>query len=138
MTRKKYERDIYDYSSCTESSESDEEEEFDEDHYWDRWDDIGAFVDSADIFEYLFLKEPKLKQYESKHLLMKGEDSLTVELHNTVYKMCKSLNLPTTVAKVSHVVNLILNRRNNFCIIHRDCTHWTKEWSRQLKRVEVV
>lgn len=145
MTRKKYDRDIYDYSSCTESSESDEEEEFDEeqtyniiDHYWDRWDDIGAFVDSTDIFEYLYLKDPILAKYESKHLVMEGENDLCEELHSTVYNICKSLNLPTTVAKVSHVVNLILNRRNNFCIIHRDCTHWTKEWSRQLKRVEVV
>tara|TARA_B110000008_G_C16975960_1_gene565892 strand:+ start:3455 stop:3892 length:438 start_codon:yes stop_codon:yes gene_type:complete len=145
MTRKKYDRDIYDFSSSTESSESDEEEEFDEDktyeiidQHWDRWDDIGAWVDSTDIFEYLFLKTPVLKQYHSEHLLMEDEKELHRELHNTVYRMCKALNLPTTMAKITHVVNLILNRRNNFCIIHRDCTHWTKKWSRNLKGIEVV
>lgn len=145
MTRKKYDRDIYDSVSSAESSESEEEEEFDEDrtyevidHYWDRWDDVGVWVDSTDIFEFLFLKDPVLQKYQSEHLLLEGEEEMYNELHDTVYTLCKALNLQTSIAKVSHVVSLILNKRNNFCIIHRDCTHWTNKWSQQLKRVQVV
>lgn len=146
MTRKKYDRDIYDSVSSYESStESDEEEEFDEDkaydvieYHWDMWDELSEWVDSADIFEYLYLKEPILKKYHSKHLLMKGELEMYRALKYTVFKMCKDLKLPATEAKVSHVVNLILNKRNNFCIIHRDAMHWTNDWSHQLKRAEVV
>jgi len=146
MTRKKYDRDIYDSVSSYESStESDEEEEFDEEkaydvieYHWDMWDELSEWIDSADIFGYLYLKEPKLSKYHSKHLLMDGELDMYYALKNTVREMCKDLKLETTKAKVSHVVNLILNKRNNFCIIHRDGTHWTNDWSHQLKRVEVV
>ena len=146
MTRKKYDRDIYDsVSSYDSSTESDEEEEFDEEkaydiieYHWGRWDVLSEWVDSVDIFQYLFLKEPKLDKYQSKHLLLGGETDMYYALKNTVRTLCKDLKLPTTEAKVSHVVNLILNKRNNFCIIHRDATHWTNDWSHQLKRVEAL
>ena len=63
MTRKKYDRDIYDdeYSSETETSDDEEIELTDEEkyniveYYWDPWKNthLGQWVDPVDVEKYL-------------------------------------------------------------------------------------
>lgn len=146
MTRKKYERDTYhDEYTSDSSTTSEEPEDIDVDtaleiigSRWEVWKDtsLGRWVDTVDLYEYLFDKQPRLFRYSNKHLLLEGEEEMVLSLRNTVKELCIDLKIPATIPKVSQVVYHILSRRNDFCVIYRDGNHWTRNWSRKLREIE--
>ena len=146
MTRKKYERDTYhDEYTSDSSTTSEEPEDIDVDtaleligSRWEAWKDtsLGRWVDTVDLYEYLFDKQPRLFRYSHKHLLLQGEEEMVASLRHTVKELCIDLKIPATIPKVSQVVYHILYRRNDFCVIHRDGNHWTRNWSRKLREIE--
>lgn len=141
MTRKKYDRDIYDeeYSSESETSDDEEIELTDEEkyniveYYWDPWKNthVGQWVDPVDVEKYIHA-EPKVANYQYQHLLLKGEEDIPVSLYKTILKICRDLRIPATKQKIFQVIYCVLKKRNDFCMIHRDNYHWTRRWGKKL------
>jgi len=143
MTRKKYERDTYDDGWSTDDSSSSEEEELvlseDEiydilENMWGNWQgtSFDRWNDVSDLFEYFYLKSPVCEIYHHTHLLLSHEKEMYRSLCIDVCAVCKKLGFDDT-SKMSQVVYDILNKRNKFCIIHRDDTHWTRAWCKTLR-----
>ena len=146
MTRKKYERDTYHDEYTSDSSTTSEEiEEIDVDtaldtiaRRWHEWKDtsVGTWVDTVDLYEYLFERQPRMFRYSHKHLVLRGEEDMVSSLRHTIKELCMDLNMPATISKISQVMYHVLSRRNDFCVIHRDGNHWTKNWSRKIREIE--
>lgn len=142
MTRKKYDKDIYDeeYDSTSSDSEDEEipltdEEKFNiVEYYWDPWKDthLADWVDPTDIYKFLY-SIPKVSSYQYDHLITDYEQDLPDSIRKTVHKMCKDLKILPTRQKVSQVVYSILKKRNDFCAIHRDDYHWTHSWCKKIR-----
>ena len=118
MTRKKYDKDIYDdYSSDSSTSSDTSVESVDINdvydvisYHWDFFDsDLKDWNDEVDIYNYVFTNKERPCGY--KHL-MTEDDGVVLFVRKLLY----ALRVPVTKNKIKQVVYDLLNKRNKLIL----------------------